>query len=64
MYQHHTTSALLAQAHQRELYRLAGESRRARQTASGDVTPSSQLGHQVTALLVALLVVLGALALF
>jgi hypothetical protein len=60
---HHTTSATLHQAHERELLRLAKHSRMARQNASGDVTPAPQVSHQVAAALVALLVVLGALAL-
>jgi len=54
---------MLAEAHERELHRMAAESRRARQSASGDVTPSSRVSHQLAAVLVALLVVLGAFAL-
>jgi hypothetical protein len=63
MYQHLSTSLMLAEAHERELHRMAAESRRARQSASGDVTPSSRVSHQLAAVLVALLVVLGAFAL-
>jgi hypothetical protein len=64
MYQHHTTGAMLAQAHRADVLRQARNAQLARASAGHDgLTERTTVSHQVALVLVTLLVVLGAMAL-
>jgi hypothetical protein len=63
MYRHHEMSAMLAQAHERELLREAHLARMSREATGSLAAVPAHSKHQLVAVTVSLLVILGAMAL-